>query len=110
MRVFPADVGGFTTMEVWAMTAGINTTPRVGALGRRRPRDHEEIPIGSQVRTPSGRLAMVIAYKGHNRRRGDPKLPTRVWLVCRYEGDSSPNNTVALLPELAVVLRYGPAV
>lgn len=111
MRHFSADSGGFsTTMEVLGMTAGMNTRPPIGLLRHGpRPRDHEEIPIGSLVKTPTGRYATVVDYKGYGSRGGSGR-PHRVWLVCRYE---NPNNKkfdfAPVLPELVVVVRLGPA-
>lgn len=82
------------------MSAGINTKPPIGLLRFvRRPKDAEEIPIGTKVRTPLGMDAVVIAYRG--KRRGH-----RVWLVCRYV---RPRNrafdVVLVLPELVEVIH-----
>ena len=82
------------------MSAGINTKPPIGLLRfTPQPRDAEEIPIGSKVRTPLGMDAVVIAYRG--KRRGH-----RVWLVCRYV---RPRNrafdVVLVLPELVEVIH-----
>jgi hypothetical protein len=109
MRQFLADAGGFhTTMEVVGMTAGMNTKPGVGRLGKRRARDHEEIPIGSLVKTPTGRFAVVVDYKGYGT-RGGPGRPHRVWLVCRYEHPVNKKfDFASILPELVEVLRAGP--
>lgn len=80
------------------MGAGINTVPRVGLLRfTPQPKDAEDFPVGTRVRTPLGMEAVVIAHRG--KRRGH-----RVWLVCRY---ANPRNrafdVVLVLPELVVV-------
>lgn len=84
------------------MTAGINTKPPIGLLRHTpRPRDAEEVPVGSLVRTPLGMEATVIAHRGF--RRGH-----RIWLVCRYVTPTNKRfDVVQLLPELAVVLELG---
>lgn len=109
MRHFSADVGGFTTtMEVLVMTAGMDPgrfVPRLKHL--LKPRDHEEIPIGSLIETPSGRQATVEGYRGYGRRGGADR-GHRIWLVCRYTDPVNKRfDVVQLLPELAKVLRYG---
>jgi hypothetical protein len=85
------------------MTAGMNTKPPIGRLRFvRKPRDAEEIPVGSIIKTPLGHLAMVIEH------RGGGKRGHRVWLVCKY---LQPANrafaVVQILPELAEVVRLG---
>lgn len=105
MRHFLADAGGFrTTMEVLGMTAGMNTRPPIGLLRhgpRSRPRDAEEIPIGSVVTTPTGKEARVIAYRGFRRDH-------IVRLVCRYlEPENKRFDVVLLAPELVVVVKGG---
>jgi hypothetical protein len=110
MRHFLADAGGFrTTMEVLGMTAGMNTRPAIGLLRHGpRPRDHEEIPLGSLVRTPTGKEAEVRAYRGYGSRAGAGRAH-RVYLVSRYlNPDNKRFNIVQLLPELVVVVRVGP--
>jgi hypothetical protein len=105
MRItHPAAGCGLTrsTLEVLAMTAGMNTKPPIGRLRHQpRPKDAEDIPIGSRVLTPLGHEAMVIAYRGYKR-------GCRVWLVCRY---TKPTNrrfdVVQVLPELVTVLVTG---
>ena len=86
------------------MTAGINTTPRIGLLRHTpRPKDAEEVPVGSLVLTPLGMEAHVIAHRGF--RRGH-----RVWLVCQYTHPTNKRFNVAqILPELVTVVRAGPA-
>jgi hypothetical protein len=117
MRHFLADAGGFrTTMEVLGMTAGMNTRPAIGLLRHGpRPRDHEEIPIGSLVRTPTGKEAEVKAYRGYGTnngrgyRPGPGQRPSRVYLVCRYVNPENKKFAIVqLLPELVVVVRVGP--
>jgi AcrR family transcriptional regulator len=82
-----------------AMSAGINTKPPIGALRHApRPRDAEEVPVGSLVKTPLGLEARVIAHRGF--RRGH-----RVWLVCRYVQPVNRRFDVAqILPELVTIL------
>ena len=84
------------------MSAGINTKPPIGALRfTPRPRDHEEIPIGSTVRTPMGLLAVVEGYRGFRRDH-------RVRLICRYIKPRNRAFAVAiLLPELVEVVHAG---
>ena len=80
-------------------TAGINTKPPIGVL-RFRSRSNEamDIQVGTLVRTPMGRDAMVIAHRG--KRRGP-----RVWLVCRYVAPANRAfDVVLLLPELVEVI------
>lgn len=97
------------------MTAGINTKPPIGLLRfSPRPREHEDIPIGSLVVTPTGREAEVVGYRGYSRnsgrgyRPGPGQRPHRVWLVCRYVQPANRRaDVVMLLPELATVVRYG---
>lgn len=82
------------------MTASFNTKPAIGLLRLGpRPKDAEDIPLGSVVRTPTGQLARVEGYRGF--RRGH-----RVWLVCRYlEPVNKRYDVVQLLPELVMVLE-----
>jgi hypothetical protein len=114
MRNFLADAGGFTTtMEGLGMTAGMNTRPAIGLLRHGpRQRDHEEIPIGSTIRTPLGRLAVVVDYKGYSKntgrgyKAGRDQRPHRVWLVCQYLDPTNKKfDFCSLLPELAVVVQ-----
>jgi len=82
------------------VTAGINTTTRIGALRFvRKSMDAEVIPIGATIKTPLGMLAIVEGYRGYSRGH-------RVWLVCRY---CKPRNkafdVVQVLPELVEVVR-----
>ena len=83
-------------------SAGINTRPPIGRLRfTPKPRDHEEIHIGTTVRTPLGMLAVVIAYRGFRRDH-------RVRLVCRYLQPRNRAFDVALiLPELVEVVSRG---
>lgn len=68
------------------------------------PIDAETIPIGSTIRTPTGRLARVVGYRGYKRDSED----TRIRLVCRYvEPVNKRFDVVQLLPELAVVVMKG---
>lgn len=84
------------------MTAGINTKPPVGLLRfTPAPKDEEEIPVGTVVRTPTGALARVEGYRGHRRDH-------RVRLVCRYlEPANRAFDVVQLLPELVEVVSDG---
>lgn len=84
------------------MTAGINTKPPIGLLRfTPKPKEAEDIPIGSTVRTPTGALAKVEGYRGFRRDH-------RIRLVCRY---TRPVNRafdiVLLLPELVEVVSDG---
>lgn len=88
------------------MTAGINTKPPIGLLRfTPRPRDAEDIPLRSIVRTPLGHLAEVLEYRGF--RRGH-----RVRLVCQYVTRVNTKarrfDVFQILPELVVVVRLGP--
>lgn len=66
------------------MTAAINTKPPIGHLRiHNRPRDADEIPIGTKVRTPTGALAVVEGYRG-GRRVGGGDKENHERLVCRY--------------------------
>jgi hypothetical protein len=66
------------------MTAAINTAPPVGNLRiSNRPRDAEDIPIGTTVKTPTGALARVEGYRG-GRRMGGGDKDNHERLVCRY--------------------------
>lgn len=87
------------------MTAGINTKPPIGALRKGpRPRDAEEIPIGSTVRTPTGALAEVVAYRG-GRRLGGGQKDNHERLVCRYLCAKNRRfGTLLILAELVVVV------
>lgn len=84
------------------MTAGINTSPPIGRLRFvRKPKDAEEVPIGSLVKTPLGLQAIVIGHRGY--RRGH-----RIWLVCRYTRPANKRFDVCqILPELVTVLEVG---
>lgn len=67
----------------------------------KKPAEHEDVPVGSLVQTPTGRIAKVEGYRGF--RRGH-----RVWLVCRYlHPENKRFDVVQLLPELVVVLAKG---
>jgi hypothetical protein len=66
-----------------------------------RPMDAEEVPIGSLIRTPSGKEARVIGYRGFKR-------DIRVRLVCRYtQPENKRFDVVLLAPELVMVLVEG---
>ncbi len=87
------------------MSAGINTKPPVGDLRvNNRPRDADEIPIGTLVRTPLGALARVVGYRG-GRRMGGGDKDNHERLVCRY---ANPKNrrwgVVVLRAELVQVV------
>lgn len=85
------------------MTAGINTKPPIGLLRfTPAPKDEDEIPIGTMVRTPTGALARVEGYRGYRRDH-------RVRLVCRYlKPVNSKFDVVQLLPELVEVVNGEP--
>lgn len=88
------------------MTSGINTKPPVGNLRvQNRPRDAEDIPIGTVVRTPLGALARVVAYRG-GRRMGGGDKDNHERLVCRY---INPKNrrwgVVVLRAELVEIVK-----
>jgi hypothetical protein len=87
------------------MTAAINTKPPIGRLRTgRRPRDVEEIPIGSVVRTPLGELAKVVAHRGGKRMGGGSK-DSHERLVCRYlQPKNKRYDLVILLAELVTVV------
>jgi hypothetical protein len=93
-------------MEVLGMAAGMNTRPSIGLLRRgprSRPKDAEDIPIGSVVTTPTGKEARVIGYRGFRRDH-------IVRLVCRYlEPENKRFDVVLLAPELVVVVKGGAA-
>lgn len=99
------------------MTAGINTKPPIGQLRHGpRPKDHEEIPLQSLVKTPTGREAKVIAYRGpRGKGHSGPGYKGsarghRVWLVCQYlDPINRKFDFVLVLPELVTVIRLGPA-
>lgn len=112
MRHFLADAGGFTTtLEGLTMgTDGGRNIPRLRHIIT--PRDHEEIPIGSIIRTPMGRLARVVDYKGYGKntgrayKPGPNQRPHRVWLVCQYlDPVNKKFDFCPLLPELAEVVE-----
>lgn len=87
------------------MTAAINTKPPIGLLRTgRRPRDAEEIPIGSIVRTPLGELARVVAHRGGKRMGGGNK-DCHERLVCRYlQPKNKRYDLVILLAELVTIV------
>lgn len=75
-----------------------------------RARDHEEIPLGSVVKTPLGLLARVEAYRGYGDREGAERAH-RVYLVCRYLQPANKRyDIVQLVPELLTVVEYGTGV
>lgn len=72
--------------------AGASTALRIS-------KDHDRIPIGAKVRTPSGQEAVVIAYRGFRR-------DFRIRLVCRYLRPANRAfDVVQLVPELVEVLE-----
>lgn len=82
------------------MTAGINTKPPIGLLRfTPKPKDAEDYPVGTKVRTPSGAMAVITGYRGFRRDH-------RIRLVCKY---LTPVNrafdVVLLLPELVEVVN-----
>jgi hypothetical protein len=87
------------------MTAAINTKPPIGALRHGpRPKDAEDIPIGSIVRTPTGALARVEGYRG-GRRIGGGQKDDHERLVCRYlTARNRRFGTLVILPELVDVV------
>lgn len=89
------------------MPHGIPNIPMALLQFSPRPRDAEEIPLGTIVATPTGALAKVEGYRGYRRDH-------RIRLVCRY---LNPNNrafdVVVLLPELVTIHKeaeHGPQV
>lgn len=80
-------------------------------MSKLRAKDAEDIPIGSIVKTPSGRLAEVLGYRGNQGKRARSGRDHRTRLQCRYldpEGRARESGAVPLLPELVTVVRYGP--
>lgn len=83
------------------MKAAINTVPRIGLLRfTPKPKDAEDLPVGTRIKLPSGAMATVIGYRGFRRDH-------RIRLVCRY---TDPVNrafdVVLMLPELVVVVPH----
>jgi hypothetical protein len=69
-----------------------------------RPMDVEDIPIGSTVRTPTGALAEVVAYRG-GRRIGGGQKDDHERLVCRYLSAKNRRfGTLVIKPELVQVV------
>lgn len=80
--------------------SGLNTTPLIGKL-RHPPRakDADSVPIGATVTTPSGKVAVVEAYRGFRRDH-------IIRLVCRYlEPENKRFDKVLLAPELVVIVK-----
>ena len=76
---------------------GVNLSGAATAL--RRHAEYDRIPVGSTVRTPSGQIAVVIAYRGFRR-------DYRIRLVCRYvHPQNKAFDVVQLVPELVEVLE-----
>lgn len=83
-------------MSTQLATAGAQ--PRALLPFTPRPRDAEDVPLGTPVETPLGRRAVVVGYRG--KRRGH-----RVWLVCRYlQPENRRHAIVQLLPELVRII------
>lgn len=104
MRItHPAAGCGLSRTMTEGMPMTIDTRLLVGRL-RDRPRRHmeaEEVPIGSRVRTPTGKEAIVEGYRGFRRDH-------IVRLVCRYiEPVNKRFDVVLLPPELVTVLVVG---
>lgn len=71
-----------------------------------RPKEAEDIPIGSIVRTPTGGLARVEAHRGRKDNRIRAGRDHRIRLVCRYlEPKNRAFDVVLLLPELVEVIH-----
>lgn len=69
-----------------------------------RPMDVEAIPIGSTVRTPTGALAEVLAYRG-GRRIGGGQKDDHERLFCRYiTAKNRRFGTLLIKPELVEVV------
>jgi hypothetical protein len=69
-----------------------------------RPIDVESVPIGSTVRTPTGALAEVVAYRG-GRRIGGGQKDDHERLVCRYlTAKNRRFGTLVIKPELVQVV------
>lgn len=76
-------------------------------MSKPRAKDAEDFPIGTTVRTPTGRLARVMGHRGMQGRRARKGRGHRTWLVCVYLDAckrAREAGTVLLLPELATVV------
>jgi hypothetical protein len=83
--------------------ADIDIKMLMGPLRQRRARpiDPETIPVGTLVRTPTGKEARVEGYRGFRRDH-------IVRLVCRYVEPENKAFDIVLLPaELVVVVVRG---
>jgi hypothetical protein len=61
--------------------------------------DAEEIPVGAIVKTPTGKQARVLGYRGYRRDH-------RVRLWCQYlQPDNKRFDKVLLVPELVTVVQ-----
>ncbi|WP_417276122.1 hypothetical protein [Castellaniella sp.] len=71
---------------------------------RRRLRDVDEFPIGIWVKTPTGRLGVVVAHKG-----AESKEDAHERCTVRYHrGGGEDRDTVTLLPHLLKPASEGP--
>lgn len=81
--------------------------PRTAPITSRpvpKPIDVDSIPIGSTVRTPTGALAEVVAYRG-GRRSGGGQKDDHERLVCRYLSAKNRRfGTLVIKPELVEVV------
>lgn len=69
-----------------------------------KPIDVDSIPIGSRVRTPTGALAEVVAYRG-GRRSGGGQKDDHERLVCKYlTAKNRRFGTLVIKPELVQVV------
>lgn len=76
-------------------------------MSKPRAKDAEDFPIGTTVRTPLGKLALVIGYRGAQGSRVRKGRGHRTWLVLKYIAPGPREReagTVQLLPEFAVAV------
>lgn len=82
-----------------------SATPKRHAPQVRTQLEAEDIPLRAIVRTPTGKEARVIGYRG-GRRTGGGLKDDRTRLVCEYlEPENRRFNKVLLVPELVTVLQ-----
>lgn len=72
---------------------------------QRRLRDVDEFPIGVLVKTPTGRLGVVVAHKGAESRDDRHERCT----VRYHRGGGGDRDTVTLLPSLLKLASGGSA-
>jgi hypothetical protein len=78
---------------------------RKGNQPKVRRREAEDIPVGSIVKTPMGKLARVTGYRGGKDPKFRPNRPHATRLVCVYleGGKSGRPDVVQLLPDLVTI-------